>query len=502
MSADLTLNRLALELQVSARQADTGKALCQEVARALPALLASRLDLEDEGPVLLIRRMTIELSHAAGGGAEALAARLAEAIARGIAKVRSARAGAIQFPSRAAFAAAYLRARQDGTASGRWWFRSFEGLSALTESATLRTLLGRDWNSALDVLAACDDGTLARLWLALDPRDASAILAGIAGAGVVNEGAAAEPDKAEWAEIAGLLLAALGDGLSPEVAILAAAGALAGQDRGRAARACAVAAAQLQPVLALLAVQGRPVGTRRRRDAEVSQWAVLARTQGLPETLVGALGDRLDPAASEAGVRLDAKWRASEWLGYAMLWPFATKDLSPDIDDWPPPEGGVCGADLLQLLILSTCSGGQDLLCDGAWRDLFGLPGPYSPRQIGNWAVRAGPARWATLAAGEAEAAALAVELVPLAEARQALARCAGLVLRRFACALPGFADSSAEFLRQNLLGSGGVARFDAKAVHVKLRRPPLDVLLGMTGLGDRTFELPGGRVLTLERAR
>src|SRR5690606_41241162 len=69
-----------------------------------------------------------------------------------------------------------------------------------------------------------------------------------------------------------------------------------------------------------------------------------------------------------------------------------------------------------------------------------------------------------------------------------------------FRSSLPGFADSTPEFLRENLLSAGGAVRFDAQRVQAKLRRPPLDVLLGITGLADRTFELAGGRMLMLER--
>ena len=105
-------------------------------------------------------------------------------------------------------------------------------------------------------------------------------------------------------------------------------------------------------------------------------------------------------------------------------------------------------------------------------------------------------------AAGSTGPEVLPQGVVRLAEAQQGLSRCASGALGRLAASLPGFADSTADFLRANLLGSGGVARLDKERVHVRLRRPPLDVLLGMTGLAERSLELPDGRMLTLERAR
>src|SRR5690606_28031476 len=100
------------------------------------------------------------------------------------------------------------------------------------------------------------------------------ILAHVAEAG---DGIAERPGVPDWTDIAGLLLAALDDGLSPDVAILAAVVASVGRDRHVEAWHCAAIAGQLQPVLASLAKLPRAVGNPPRRIelAELPQWTVL-----------------------------------------------------------------------------------------------------------------------------------------------------------------------------------------------------------------------------------
>jgi hypothetical protein len=69
-----------------------------------------------------------------------------------------------------------------------------------------------------------------------------------------------------------------------------------------------------------------------------------------------------------------------------------------------------------------------------------------------------------------------------------------------FARRLPGIGSASLPFLRTNLLQVGARVVASEDGVHAMLDRPPLDVLLSITGLADRTISLADGRLLTLER--
>ena len=80
------------------------------------------------------------------------------------------------------------------------------------------------------------------------------------------------------------------------------------------------------------------------------------------------------------------------------------------------------------------------------------------------------------------------------------LVRPALLALRAFAGRLPGFDGSSAPFLWGNLLRGGGRLRISGQRIEIDLSRPPLDILLAITRIGDRDTWLRDGRQLILRR--
>src|SRR5690606_35387006 len=168
---------------------------------------------EDHGPVLLIRRLQVEISHSTADPLDSLADRLAEAITAGVARAGATRSGGLFFPDRAAYTAAFLEALLDGSAWSRWWFDGFSGLRPLPVSAAVRTLLSRDWASAAAVLAACPPPLRARLWGVVTAQDARIILDGLA------SGTIGAPTPAAWPAAARALLES--DALPDPVAALA-----------------------------------------------------------------------------------------------------------------------------------------------------------------------------------------------------------------------------------------------------------------------------------------
>jgi hypothetical protein len=154
--------------------------------------------------------------------------------------------------------------------------------------------------------------------------------------------------------------------------------------------------------------------------------------------------------------------------------------------------------------VLAAAAGGKRALWeDPVWRDIFGLPGHFGPAELTAWTRRIAPRDWRGLATPEPSGVPslpLPSRLVPGRSARAALGALSGALAGRLAASLPGFHASTPAFLRANLLGSGGSAQIGAEHVRVRLVRPPLDVLLGMTGLADTEARLPDGRRLILER--
>lgn len=66
----------------------------------------------------------------------------------------------------------------------------------------------------------------------------------------------------------------------------------------------------------------------------------------------------------------------------------------------------------------------------------------------------------------------------------------AQIVLRRFAYRLPGFAGASLPYLHANLLAGAGT--LDPESGRLQLARPPLHVLLNLTGIGRGTVQWSG----------
>jgi hypothetical protein len=154
--------------------------------------------------------------------------------------------------------------------------------------------------------------------------------------------------------------------------------------------------------------------------------------------------------------------------------------LLPQLDAVPAndPEPAAAGAvNLLRFAVLAACAGDDaaaSVFLDPVWRDLFGVPPRFLLAELTNWA---------TGLPGPAEAA----ESGPLA--RFAVASAA--VLSGFARTLPGFAASSPDYLRRNFLNCRARVTFAADAIEVELARPPLDLVLGITGMTRERLDLP-----------
>jgi hypothetical protein len=75
--------------------------------------------------------------------------------------------------------------------------------------------------------------------------------------------------------------------------------------------------------------------------------------------------------------------------------------------------------------------------------------------------------------------------------ARSALGRVAMGVMRDFAGRLPGFAQSSLTHLRANFLDISASVQSESGRRVVRLARPPLDIVLNMTGMSRASYRIP-----------
>jgi hypothetical protein len=79
------------------------------------------------------------------------------------------------------------------------------------------------------------------------------------------------------------------------------------------------------------------------------------------------------------------------------------------------------------------------------------------------------------------------------------LAAQAYALLRSYARRLPGFSAASNDFLRKNFLGVTAEAHDLGRRIHVRISAPPLQVIWRITGAGEANYALPDGRQLVVE---
>ena len=498
MPASLAIRHLTLDFHAprgaGGRQArDSAGAIRAE----LPDRLREAVSLPDDDGVVLLRRLAIDLTVPAGASGSAVAAHLAEALAAGLRRAAADGRAVVRFDSVAAHAAAFLAALVEGTAWRRWWFGGFDGVRALPLPAAIRTILLRDPAITFAILAAMPAPVRARVLSTLGPAEARRVLDVLRGR---------EPDVArDVAWVA--MVAALDDAIvEPEAIAVLALAATAGAMPGtlRAAEGLAKLLGWIDAVPdaaeAWLASGAIPAGLERATamllaaTPAAARMALATRRQALSRVL---------PPRQAPGLHVPLG-------GYAMLCPgLLDWPIEADVAAWPE-LAGTGAADVLRLLTLAATAGparAGSLWRDAAFREVFAVSPRTDDTDLRAWARRVGPSRWARLAAPAgvtvvAKGVGLPVPMLPGRIARAVLARCAGGILAAFARRLPaGFAAASPAFLHANLLGRGATVHLSPDSIRVRLERPPLDVLLSITGLGDQRASLPDGRTLVLARA-
>ena len=420
--------------------------------------------------LVFVRRLDLDLTVDAAWDGDAIARAVASALAGELTKAMAVGdpGNLIRFGSRAEYVAHYVtcRARSDGAPP--WFFRSFEGWSALPASAAIRSAL-------------CDEPEVGRTALGL---------------------------------LAPPALSSIATALTRVDADLIAR-ALAPAD------ACAASTPTLRAVLVACAAEPPPL-----------DGPVLAATSERERTM-------------------------TRFGGAFLLLDDLAEVLLDDVGHAWPSLGGVAATTALRAIVLGHCFGAErwpGFVGDPFWRDLCGLPptvtaraladwlndlgrrplrsfrraiarsadgrDPSGPHRIllqealnrrwrvvtddeGNW-LTLGRARAPSATASDAESddvAYLVDDSGPLSTGWAcALAVAARRILRRFGRRLPGFSGSHCRFLRHNFLDVTATVDREADRLSVVLSRPPLDLMLGLTGRnrGERRWPWLDGRPFVL----
>jgi hypothetical protein len=496
------------------------EAMCGSLPTALSEAIG---DWPGEG-VLRIRRVEIDLAVEAALAPERIASRLARAIADALFAAQKDGERVLTYPDRAHFLAAFLQELAQGSAWQRWWFRSFDGLKPLSCSAAIRTTVLADPAEGLEALLTMSSSGAATVLGALTAGDAATVLDGLA-----RLGPASVPIEAAIAVVADT-----GASVIPSVPV-------------------ATPAAQALAIFLEAA--------RRQRDhagpllAQIAQaivaldWVLASqRTEAVREILLSLKGEVLTPPLSMLDaslvarvaplLTLPAEARRAVLDGAAVRRGITTKPVAHTSCRYTPFGGlflllpslpseaiaaAVAGASstedlpldqVIGALVIAACAGGErvlHVLADPVWRDLFALPNRLGVADLADRLTGLAASVWPLLdALGEAlETRQDARFLLPprlVVGSRSGVRVIAGLargVLSDFARRLPGgFARSSAAFLWRNLLSVSAAVDETPHGLSVVLNRPPLDVLLALSGVADADIWGPLGVRLCLRRER
>jgi hypothetical protein len=506
----LRIGRLRADCHVApgndpATASDIARAVENHLAAALRGTLATWLDSDDES-VWILRGVQLDVVTADDTPPDRLASVFASALGRALAGTLQGDGDgidAIRFPNRTAYLARFVTDLAADHPWSRWYYAPFSGLKSLPASAAIRTALTESPERGLAALASLDDHTLAKVTGALAPEDEARLLdalGGLAAASHSNSDAVAAA-RAGWMRAAHLgvergraLFAVVRADRVAEMGVLVhAVGSILAEARGA------------EPVPA--GERKTPPASREASSAVISPPRSLAATPAMLADDVRRASDdavRETPLTTRFG-GLFLLLRDLEGLPWAA-W---TKD-------WPPIQWAPAPADVLKCLTLSLCAGRarvRDALDDDAVRALFAIPRSTAIPEISLWLREVGSRRRACLTRdsieGDRTFSLTQAERTWLAPAPRAgiglpwcraLALIAAIVLRRFAHRLPGFAESTPEHLWRNFLDFEAIVEADAKRVVVRCGRPPLHLVLTLTGMtrGMIAGRDPGNRPILL----
>lgn len=499
------------------------------IARHIDALCASLLSKDDEA-VWLVRRLEIDFAINSAWDDERIAFAWAKAMVSALGAELAAGGGehALRFENEAAYLARFFTDLASGDAWSKWYYRRFAGLAALPSSSAIRSVLMEAKSTGVAALRALSEAEVDRVLDTLSRDDALLVLnmcTCLADAHSFEESAVLAapharlarryaPADPRWA--LEVFIAANKETGSGGAVLLAAISALA--------------ASMLSPQVAGGALNTMPqwIESLGGLEAQVRLPQRLSAT--LPHTRPAEMQETRHTHFGGGFVLLpllfDLPWR--KWM---LGW---------------PELAGLQPAPVLRALLLAKCLGAarcMQFLRDPLWVELLGLPmdmdwhestralahlgspvrralrsvleeqaQDYGGMPDRNRVARAGRRTWRVFQ----DEAGYWHRLVPereqgeLAEADPDLAYLArppglrhgmawdGLLslasqqlLRRFARRLPGFGLSHCEYLYRNFLAMSARVEREGERYVVCLSRPPLALMLNLTGMTRTEYELP-----------
>ena len=497
----------------------------KDLADALSTTMFHSFSSTDES-VWLVRSLDVNLDINAGWNRETLANSWANEIQRSLTMNLRSDADSqtvIRFSSRAAYLAAFLNDLANSNAWGKWYYQSFEGLSLLPLSASLRTAICDDANEGLRALLHLDNYQLNAVLRALSSRDAQRLLEQLTELGdeTSDEGSClrvllnicreARTDQLETLEernhILGLCLAAcrtqvelMSRTLSRVAASLVRLRSLL-ENADADERNRLVAAATSKDVTTLYRYAG-PV------DAEMLVPLTRCPADQVHELALLLLKRRAEvaPASETTGPRY------TQFGGVFLLLPILdAMPIDEATEGWPTLSEATA-ATIVRFVVVMHCCGrtrAPMFFADALMRDLMNIPPTLSSEKLIEWQKEVTPQhlrsfnrvldQWfgATTEddvkrriaknAGYLSLGSTFRFSRPFARSMRATAQ---HLLRNFARKLPGFSTSGPAYIYSNFLHFSATLEDEPTRRVVTVGRPPLNLILNMSGLNRGSYQL------------
>lgn len=493
----------------------------RELAETLAGVLSAQLSHADPS-VWIIRQLNVDVDLSIPRSLDRMARVWAVEIADRLhAVLQTGGDGydSIRFEDRAAYLAAFLVDVASGSVGGKWYYEPFAGLRLLPTSAALRTAMCDQGALALTALLRLPATDLSGVMRMLTSQDSSAVLDRLMGDATTDEMDCFRALRSVWIARSGA--APLASTWRNVLHLYVDTCRVDLEVSGRTLRAAVDALWRLDSLLTSL-------------STERGDHLVAALIHGDSDTLVD-LSSANDAQALMPLSRCPPDWL--DELAHALRTSAARREpcstveapqytafggvflLLPLLDAAPferatrgwADAGGTAALSLARFLTFITCCGrerAEDAFVDPLVRDLFGIGPGLSTSDVLVWQENVDRpgldlfvnvfSEWHAMSGTKREGNSvddstyldLPAPLFGTDPMNRALTVAATVVMRHFARKLPGYASSSLTYIYDNFLDMSARLDRESGRTVVRLSRPPLAIMLGITGMARQTYRV------------
>lgn len=465
-----------------------------------------------------IRKLDVNFSLNASWDPDTVARVWAESIAEAVYTVQQSGGAAeivMRFDNRASYIGQFLADLAADSAWGKWYYESLSGVKMLSVSSAIRTVIGREPEAAFKGIATLEPASKSHIIERLTASDAGALLGSLTDNSdgqdvleyvwkrVIEEGYTTKGWQSDQISVA-VIADRVGSGYDPQYSSVRQA---------------------VKGIIRLVRIaQAGDINEPLIRDGILRDSAADIYKALSPEEVADILpltgsdkqiirkviddifGDR--PRAHIVSKNDDVETYSTVFGGVFLLLPLIdTLRLESVADGWEGSSN--CDAvTLLRFVVLARCMGGHSLpslLLDSSIRTVMGLSDEVTMKSLLSWcnSLSLGQKRELVrrivtylrdhdIRSGRFDRDYLTFDFIQKESPgnMRSLGLAAYAVLSMFAKRLPGFATSSFPHLHRNFLSCQATMEVSTSRYSVTLSRPPLDVILNMTGMSRTTYQL------------